>query len=194
MEAKAERFLDAGVESLLCAFVAPMAKAGRIRARVALSRSGRECLPKKRCADNELAGLARHCLYLAFTPFHLQSRKTGGSASERQSPMRGSLPSRRSMKLADPLPLLAIRVPEACRMIGIGRTKLYELIRAGDLETVKLGRATLITVSSLRRLIGKKPRALIIVRCRSSPSDTQWGSRWGSDQPLRPENNARSIC
>ena len=59
------------------------------------------------------------------------------------------------MKLADPLPLLAIRVPEACRMIGIGRTKLYELIHAGDLEAVKLGRATLITVSSLRRLIGK---------------------------------------
>ena len=151
-------------------------------------------LAEKQCADNELAGLARHCLYLAFTPFHLQSRKTGGSASERQSPMRGSLPSRRSMKFADPLPLLVIRVPEACHMISIGRTKLYELIRAGDLEPVKLGRATLITVSSLQRLIGKKPRALIIVRCRSSPSDTQWGSRWGSDQPLRPENNARSIC
>ena len=59
------------------------------------------------------------------------------------------------MKLADPLPLLAIRVHEACHMIGIGRTKLYELIRAGDLETVKLGRATLIPVSSLRRLIEK---------------------------------------
>ena len=40
-------------------------------------------------------------------------------------------------------------------MIGIGRTKLYELIHAGDLEAVKLGRATLITVSSLRRLIEK---------------------------------------
>ena len=116
----------------------------------------RDGLAEKRCADNGLAGLARHCLYLAFTPFHLHSRKTGGSASERQSPMRGSLPSRRSMKLADPLPLLAIRAPEACRMIGIGRTKLYELIHAGDLETVKLGRGRLITVSSLRRLIVTK--------------------------------------
>ena len=53
----------------------------------------------------------------------------------------------------DPAPLLAVRVGEASRMIGIGRTKLYELIKAGDLETVKIGRATLITMSSLRQLI-----------------------------------------
>ena len=38
-------------------------------------------------------------------------------------------------------------------MIGIGRTKLYELISTGDLETIKIGRATLITMRSLRKLI-----------------------------------------
>ena len=56
-------------------------------------------------------------------------------------------------------PLMAIRVPEACRTINIGRTKLYELIHAGDLDVVKVGRATLITVSSLRRLIITKKNA-----------------------------------
>ena len=52
-----------------------------------------------------------------------------------------------------PAPLLSVRVGEASRMIGIGRTKLYELIKAGDVETVKIGRATLVTMRSLRRFV-----------------------------------------
>lgn len=52
-----------------------------------------------------------------------------------------------------PAPLLSVRVGDASRMIGIGRTKLYELIKAGDLEKVKIGRATLVTMRSLRSLI-----------------------------------------
>ena len=57
------------------------------------------------------------------------------------------------MATIDPAPLLSVRVGEASWMIGIGRTKIYELIKAGDLETVKIGRATLVTIRSLRRLI-----------------------------------------
>ena len=57
------------------------------------------------------------------------------------------------MATIDPAPLLSVRVGEASRMIGIGRTKLYELISTGDLETIKIGRATLITMRSLRKLI-----------------------------------------
>lgn len=34
---------------------------------------------------------------------------------------------------------------------NIGRTKLYELVGAGDLELVKLGRKSVITGRSLRR-------------------------------------------
>ena len=58
-----------------------------------------------------------------------------------------------AMATIEPAPLLSVRVGEASRMIGIGRTKLYELIKAGDLETVKIGRATLVSMRSLRRLI-----------------------------------------
>lgn len=57
------------------------------------------------------------------------------------------------MATIDPARLLSVRVGEAGRMIGIGRTKIYELIKAGDLETVKIGRTTLVTMRSLRRLI-----------------------------------------
>lgn len=43
-------------------------------------------------------------------------------------------------------------VPEARTDLGnIGRTKLYELVSAGDLELVKLGRKSLITGRSIAR-------------------------------------------
>lgn len=52
-----------------------------------------------------------------------------------------------------PLEPLAVRVPTAMQLIGVRRSTVYTLIKAGDLQTVKLGRATLITMSSLRRLV-----------------------------------------
>jgi excisionase family DNA binding protein len=48
---------------------------------------------------------------------------------------------------------LTVRIPEAVRLIGIRRSKLYELIASGDLETVKVGQCTLIPMTSLRALI-----------------------------------------
>jgi excisionase family DNA binding protein len=44
-------------------------------------------------------------------------------------------------------------------MIGVGRTKLYELISSGELETIKIGKATRITTASLHRLV-ERHRAL----------------------------------
>jgi excisionase family DNA binding protein len=51
-----------------------------------------------------------------------------------------------------------LSVGEAVRMFGIGRTKLYELIRRGDIEAVKLGRRTLIRAASARAFIDNLPR------------------------------------
>lgn len=48
---------------------------------------------------------------------------------------------------------IAVRIPEAIRLIGIGRSKLYELIASGDVEVVKIGSCTLIPMVSLHRLI-----------------------------------------
>lgn len=48
---------------------------------------------------------------------------------------------------------LAVRIPDAVRMTGIGRSKLYQLIASGDLETIKIGRCTLITMDALRSLL-----------------------------------------
>ena len=54
---------------------------------------------------------------------------------------------------------ICVRVNDAARMIGVGRTKLYELIAAGEVETVKLGKATRITTASLHNLVMRRREA-----------------------------------
>jgi excisionase family DNA binding protein len=48
---------------------------------------------------------------------------------------------------------ITVRILEAVRLTGIGRSKLYELIASGDIETVKIGSCTLIPMASLHGLI-----------------------------------------
>lgn len=44
-------------------------------------------------------------------------------------------------------------VKEACEMSGLGKTKLYELIGNGSLDTTTVGRRRLVKVDSLRALV-----------------------------------------
>jgi excisionase family DNA binding protein len=47
---------------------------------------------------------------------------------------------------------LTVRVSTAVRITGLSRSRIYELIQSGDLEAVKVGRATLIRYGSLQVL------------------------------------------
>jgi excisionase family DNA binding protein len=49
-------------------------------------------------------------------------------------------------------------VGETIQLFGIGRTKLFELIKRGDIEAIKLGRRTLIRADSARSFIESLPR------------------------------------
>jgi len=51
-----------------------------------------------------------------------------------------------------------VRIAEAVRLTGLCRSKIYELIASGDIETVKVGRCTLIPMASLRALVGQANR------------------------------------
>lgn len=53
-------------------------------------------------------------------------------------------------------PRLTIRIGDATRMLGIGRSKLYELINSREVETIKLGSATLIVVESIHAFIERR--------------------------------------
>ncbi|WP_215761902.1 helix-turn-helix domain-containing protein [Acetobacter sp. P1H12_c] len=47
---------------------------------------------------------------------------------------------------------LAISVNAAAKALSIGRSSLYGLIKAGQLDVIKIGTRTLVTTESLTRL------------------------------------------
>ena len=51
---------------------------------------------------------------------------------------------------------LTCTLAEACEATGLGRTKLYELIGAGYLDTTMIGRRRLVLVRSLLMLLDEK--------------------------------------
>lgn len=51
---------------------------------------------------------------------------------------------------------LTVRVAEAAGLLGIGKTKIYELINAREIEIIKLGRATLIISASIEAFIERQ--------------------------------------
>jgi excisionase family DNA binding protein len=40
-------------------------------------------------------------------------------------------------------------------MLGIGLTKFYELVKTGEIRTIKLGKVTLVPVSALEALVNR---------------------------------------
>jgi len=48
-------------------------------------------------------------------------------------------------------------VPEACKMLSVGMTRMYELINAGDLPAVKIGRKTLIRSEAIKEFTDNLP-------------------------------------
>jgi excisionase family DNA binding protein len=58
---------------------------------------------------------------------------------------------------AAPIERSAYSVPEVLLRIGIGRDKLYTLIRSGELPARKVGRRTLIVASDLEAFLKALP-------------------------------------
>ena len=60
-----------------------------------------------------------------------------------------SMDSRRS----ESLPRMLVSVTEASRALGVSRSFAYELVAAGVLRSIRLGRRVLVPVSALEDLI-----------------------------------------
>ena len=50
------------------------------------------------------------------------------------------------------IPLL-LSIPETAKKIGVGRTKIYELLGSNDLDSVRIGKRRLITSKSIYRFV-----------------------------------------
>jgi hypothetical protein len=55
-----------------------------------------------------------------------------------------------------PIEPLVVRPKNACVLLGIGHTRLFAMLKAGELESFMDGGSRLITVSSIRAHIAKK--------------------------------------
>jgi excisionase family DNA binding protein len=74
-----------------------------------------------------------------------------------QSTKRAVSPANdRQLKL--PFDTITVKISVAVQMTGIGRTKMYELIKDGQIEAIKVGTATLVPVDSLRRFLDELRR------------------------------------
>jgi excisionase family DNA binding protein len=58
------------------------------------------------------------------------------------------------LKLARLGERLTCSVAEASKAVGLSRSKLYELMSGGEVQSVTIGRRRLVSVSSLMRLTG----------------------------------------
>jgi len=51
---------------------------------------------------------------------------------------------------------VTVRPKDAFAAIGVGVTKGYELISSGELDVIKIGRATRITVASINAMVARR--------------------------------------
>lgn len=54
---------------------------------------------------------------------------------------------------------LLVTVEEAARRLSIGRSHVYELLRCGDIVSVRLGRSRRVPVSALERFVKERLEA-----------------------------------
>ena len=55
---------------------------------------------------------------------------------------------------------ITLRIADACRITGIGRSKFYELIKAGEIDVIKVGAITLVPVTSIQSLLERGRSAI----------------------------------
>ena len=72
--------------------------------------------------------------------------------------MRNISPTRKVCDVRANEPL-AVRIPEAARMIGIGQSTLYQYVASGEIEIIKIGRSTVVSMDALRDFIERRRKA-----------------------------------
>lgn len=74
---------------------------------------------------------------------------------------------------------LLLTIPEAARMLAIGRSTLYELVAAGDIEVVHVGRSARLRVDEVRNFV-ERLRSLSEPSGNVPPAKKHAGARRGT--------------
>jgi len=59
---------------------------------------------------------------------------------------------------------LLLTIPQAAATLAVGRTTVYELIGAGDLEAVHIGRSARVPMAALKDYVERQQRGRVTVR------------------------------
>lgn len=63
---------------------------------------------------------------------------------------------RSETSLAAPVERLLLTIPQAALVLAVGRTTVYELIGAGSLEAVHIGRSVRVPVEAIRTFVDQQ--------------------------------------
>lgn len=150
---RAVRWLSKVIRSLrpLCNFSkknhSPSLTSGHVRTAAAVRYGTR------RASDIRI-DLARRTINFCTVEFLCGGRSVKYSQREKNAPDEPPLSSRKSEERTIPFSQrLSCTIDEACEATSLGRTKLYELIGAGQLATITVGRRRLVIVRGLLSLL-----------------------------------------
>jgi excisionase family DNA binding protein len=73
--------------------------------------------------------------------------------------MRETLRDARPARPHAALPPLLLTVPEASRILGIGRSRLYELLATGEIPSLRIGRLRRIPYAALQGWVARQSAA-----------------------------------
>lgn len=73
--------------------------------------------------------------------------------SEIRSPERGK--QLQSVKRGEQVTRAAVSPDEAALMVGLSRSRIYQLIGSGELRSIKVGRRRLVPMSAISELLGE---------------------------------------
>ena len=67
--------------------------------------------------------------------------------------MKNEVPRKRSSAVHSVQEAITVRIPDAVRLTGLSRSRIYLLIAQGEIESVKIGRSRLVRIDSLKRYL-----------------------------------------
>jgi excisionase family DNA binding protein len=64
-----------------------------------------------------------------------------------------NIPTKQKSEQAEATPRMSVSIPEAAKIIGVGKPLMLRLIKEGKIRTIKIGKRVVVSIQSLRHFI-----------------------------------------